>query len=382
MKNTIRIAGEVLLLALLVSIWGGTGKASAQGPAGYPTASPLIPPANTNPTAVPSNPNPTPVPSNPNPTPVPSNPPSASPTAPASAACTNVATFVADVTMPDHTAVAAGQAFVKTWRLRNRGTCTWGPGYSFTFVSGRAMTTSNSAAVPTTPPEATADFSIPMTAPTTNGAVQGFWQLRAPNGAVFGPRVWALVNVGSLPAAAPPFVPGNPGMDDPARAFTFGSPIASLPPSSAEWLAFAYDNQANALPRPTVTVQLLNGAANGLDFEIYSPETMVDGWSNNKPVGRGNPEVIGNCDIGGQNVGNCDTANLTWTGGFGLSGTYYVRVINNTGNTLSPQIIIGGPGLANCAPAGAVNTAVNNQGKPFSEITCTSPLPGAPIPPP
>ena len=38
--------------------------------------------------------------------------------------CSNLATFVADVTIPDHANVGAGQSFVKTWRLRNTGTCT------------------------------------------------------------------------------------------------------------------------------------------------------------------------------------------------------------------------------------------------------------------
>src|SRR3989304_4012127 len=41
--------------------------------------------------------------------------------------CTNHATFVADVTIPDNSEVGAGTTFTKTWRVGNLGTCTWGP---------------------------------------------------------------------------------------------------------------------------------------------------------------------------------------------------------------------------------------------------------------
>jgi hypothetical protein len=35
------------------------------------------------------------------------------------------AAFVADVTVPDGTNFAPGTTFVKTWRLKNNGSCTW-----------------------------------------------------------------------------------------------------------------------------------------------------------------------------------------------------------------------------------------------------------------
>jgi hypothetical protein len=138
--------------------------------------------------------------------------PSASTTPGASANCTNIATFAGDVTVPDNTAVTAGETFTKTWRLRNSGTCTWGPGYTFAFVTGNAMATTVSVAVPNTPPGATVDLSIPMKAPMTAGSVRGFWQLRTPDEVSFGPQVWALVRVSgaTAPAAAPTVAGGNP----------------------------------------------------------------------------------------------------------------------------------------------------------------------------
>ncbi len=46
------------------------------------------------------------------------------------------AEFVADVTVPDDTVIAAGKAFTKTWRLRNNGTSTWTLDYKLVFSHG------------------------------------------------------------------------------------------------------------------------------------------------------------------------------------------------------------------------------------------------------
>ena len=52
----------------------------------------------------------------------------------------NQASFVSDVTVPDDTVVPAGSTFVKTWRIRNDGTCTWTPGsYALVFTGGDAL---------------------------------------------------------------------------------------------------------------------------------------------------------------------------------------------------------------------------------------------------
>ncbi len=55
-------------------------------------------------------------------TPAPTNPPD----------CTNSAAFVADVTIPDNSDIPASTNFTKTWRVKNTGTCVWGPDYTLT----------------------------------------------------------------------------------------------------------------------------------------------------------------------------------------------------------------------------------------------------------
>ncbi|MFH1906631.1 MAG: NBR1-Ig-like domain-containing protein, partial [Chloroflexota bacterium] len=49
------------------------------------------------------------------------------------------AAFVLDVNVPDGSAFAPSTAFTKTWRLKNRGTCTWTTAYSLVFKSGASM---------------------------------------------------------------------------------------------------------------------------------------------------------------------------------------------------------------------------------------------------
>src|SRR6266498_2369709 len=53
--------------------------------------------------------------------------------------CTNSASFVADVTIPDNTNIAGGTKFTKTWRVSNTGTCIWGPDYRLTHYSDEQL---------------------------------------------------------------------------------------------------------------------------------------------------------------------------------------------------------------------------------------------------
>ncbi len=103
------------------------------------------------------------------------------------AACTRSFDFVADVTVPDDTPFAPGERFVKTWQLRNTGTCPWIGGYSLVFVGGDQMggpdTQPLTAVVA---PGQTVELSLSLTAPETPGSYRGNWQLADAEGAPFG----------------------------------------------------------------------------------------------------------------------------------------------------------------------------------------------------
>ena len=105
---------------------------------------------------------------------------------PAPLAC-NRAQFVRDVTVMDDTVFAPNTAFIKTWRIKNIGSCTWTQDYSLVFVSGNALGAKQSVALPAkVAPDQTIDISISMTSPTNKGTHRGDWMLSSSNGVRFG----------------------------------------------------------------------------------------------------------------------------------------------------------------------------------------------------
>lgn len=96
--------------------------------------------------------------------------------------------FVKDVSVPDNTEIAAGSTFVKTWRLKNNGSCTWTSGYTVYFYNGDAMSGPASASITngTVPPGSTIDISVTLIAPNTPGTYKGNWRLRNAGGTSFG----------------------------------------------------------------------------------------------------------------------------------------------------------------------------------------------------
>jgi hypothetical protein len=129
--------------------------------------------------------------------------------APTDMVCSDRATFISDVTIPDKTNVAPGASFIKTWRLRNSGTCTWTTAYALIFVSGNAMDGQTVVQLPgAVAPGGTIDLSVQLTAPLSNGAYAGSWKLRNAQGAPFGigananDPFWVQITVGATPTPA------------------------------------------------------------------------------------------------------------------------------------------------------------------------------------
>jgi hypothetical protein len=101
--------------------------------------------------------------------------------------CTDRAAFVSDVTIPENSGFQGGTNIVKTWRIRNVGTCTWQTGYALIFVAGDQMGgTSPTAITGNVPPNGTVDISVKLTTPALNGTYRGEWKVRNANGVQFG----------------------------------------------------------------------------------------------------------------------------------------------------------------------------------------------------
>jgi predicted small secreted protein len=107
------------------------------------------------------------------------------------------AEFVADVTIPDGTALDPNESFTKTWRLRNSGTCSWTPSYTVVFSNGDSMGGPSSQALTgTVNPGQTIDISVNLKAPATAGAYRGDWTLRNAAGKTFGTNFYVDIKVG------------------------------------------------------------------------------------------------------------------------------------------------------------------------------------------
>ncbi|MES0362200.1 MAG: NBR1-Ig-like domain-containing protein [Anaerolineales bacterium] len=114
---------------------------------------------------------------------------------------TTIATFITDVTYPDGSFVSPGSSFIKTWRIKNVGTCTWNSEYQLLFDGGNAMSgpTYQQLTNIHIPPGETLDISVQLTAPDTPGTYRGNWKFRGPYGDIFGLTtgnpIWVEVEV-------------------------------------------------------------------------------------------------------------------------------------------------------------------------------------------
>jgi uncharacterized protein YkwD len=137
-------------------------------------------------------------------TPIPTNAPN----------CTNQASFVEDVTIPDNSSVGAGQAFIKTWRIRNTGTCVWGPGYTLVHYSEETLGAPISTTLGVAFPNQTLDVSVSLTAPATTGLHRGNFVIQNPAGLIMklddDSGLWVIINVTATGAVSTPtLAPGT-----------------------------------------------------------------------------------------------------------------------------------------------------------------------------
>ncbi|MDD2920870.1 MAG: NBR1-Ig-like domain-containing protein [Anaerolineales bacterium] len=96
--------------------------------------------------------------------------------------------FTADVTIPDGTTMTAGQEFVKTWKIKNTGNCTWGAGYSLIYSYGEKMNGQPVPLATVVAPDGEVDVSINFKAPDKIGEYTSAWQMVNPTGFSFGTK--------------------------------------------------------------------------------------------------------------------------------------------------------------------------------------------------
>jgi hypothetical protein len=105
------------------------------------------------------------------------------------------AKWIEDVTVPDGTQMSPAQDFVKTWKVRNTGSCTWGSGYTLIHgydekMEGIAEPLSGAVA-----PGEEVEVSVRFKAPANTGEHRSYWRMQNASGSAFGEFLYVTIVV-------------------------------------------------------------------------------------------------------------------------------------------------------------------------------------------
>jgi len=100
--------------------------------------------------------------------------------------CTDKARFISE-TVPDGTMFSSGEKFVKTWVLKNEGTCIWSKDYSIINVDGELLGVNRSINIlDITQPGEILEIVLTFTTPDKAGEYRSDWKLSNNRGEIFG----------------------------------------------------------------------------------------------------------------------------------------------------------------------------------------------------
>jgi hypothetical protein len=128
----------------------------------------------------------------------------------------NQAQFVGDVNYADGTQVTKNTDFIKTWRLKNSGSCSWTSEYNIIFETGDRMGAPDETNLTngSIPPGALVDISVQLKAPSSPGTYQGYFRLKSADNVVFGingaanDAFWVQISVPGSILILPNLIPG------------------------------------------------------------------------------------------------------------------------------------------------------------------------------
>ncbi len=190
-----------------------------------------------------------------------------SPTLGGVASACDSAVFAGDVTIPDNTVVQAGKKFTKTWKLLNKGSCTWDTNYKLAFDHGDQMGGVTTAIKVPVASGSVAEISVDMVAPSSNGTYQGWWRMQNGSNQSFGDTPWVLIKVGNGGTAAT--ATAGPSPTAGAGTYTISGSV------NVADFTLEFDT-INAVPTVTYT-------SGGYSFSVPS------GWSGTITPTKGNP---------------------------------------------------------------------------------------------
>lgn len=109
--------------------------------------------------------------------------------------CENDLEFLDDITIPDNTVVAPGDEIVKTWLVRNSGTCNWESDYTLRNTGGLPMGVSTIQSLYPARSGSEVEITLTFTAPTDEGQAVSKWQAHDPDGNPFGQEFYVQIYI-------------------------------------------------------------------------------------------------------------------------------------------------------------------------------------------
>lgn len=169
-------------LILSFAILSACGEATTPTPFRPPTS---IPPTQSLPTT-------TPIPTIFSISETPTQPISSTPT---ESICTNILSFIDDVTVEDGTSFLPNAPIDKQWLIKNNGTCDWDATYQLKWVGGDPMSANTTQALYPARAGTQAIIRIVFTAPAEVGEYESVWQAADPDGNFFGDLIFMKIVV-------------------------------------------------------------------------------------------------------------------------------------------------------------------------------------------
>ena len=101
-----------------------------------------------------------------------------------------------DVNVADNTVMNPGQDFIKTWKVKNNGSCPWGAGYVLAYAGyANQMSGQFIALTEVVQPGQEVELSVQFNAPDAAGEYLSAWTMRNPAGVTFPEIVFVKILV-------------------------------------------------------------------------------------------------------------------------------------------------------------------------------------------
>jgi hypothetical protein len=108
--------------------------------------------------------------------------------------------------------------------------------------------------------------------------------------------------------------------------------VHTIAPNTTTWYRFEYDGSHSQ-----ITVRLIDGKGEGMRFQIYTPTQMEDWWKHD-----------------GIGVGSVEADDLVWSGNSHESGTWFIKLLNDTAITKSFLLTVTGEDVSFAPPSPVV----------------------------